>query len=199
MIQAVIFDWGGVLIEDPAPGLMNYCAGHLGVTEGEFQAAFARFGPDLQTGMIAESVLWERVCAALHPAVPDVPSLWGRAFRAIYRPRIAMFDLAVSLRRQGLKTALLSNTEAVVRDYFHEQRYSMFDVQVFSCDEGMAKPAPAIYERTLARLNVPAAGAVFLDDRPEFVEGACQVGLHGIHFQGTQPCLATLRSLGLDV
>ena len=29
MIKAIIFDWGGVLIDNPANGLMEYCANSL--------------------------------------------------------------------------------------------------------------------------------------------------------------------------
>lgn len=199
MIQAVVFDWGGVLIEDPAPGLMQYCATRLQVAVEDLTLAFGRFGPDLQEGSIAESLLWERICESLGCLPPQVVSLWGEAFRAIYRPHPEMFDLAERLRKHGLKTALLSNTEPVVRDYFHEQGYTMFDIRVFSCDEGVAKPNQAIYERTLARLGVSAAEAVFLDDRLECVEGARGIGMEGIHFQGIKACLEALRGLGLPV
>jgi beta-phosphoglucomutase-like phosphatase (HAD superfamily) len=29
MIKAIIFDWGGVLIDDPIPGLILYCSTYL--------------------------------------------------------------------------------------------------------------------------------------------------------------------------
>ena len=32
-IESVILDWGGVLIEYPAPGRVRYCAEALGVAE----------------------------------------------------------------------------------------------------------------------------------------------------------------------
>ena len=199
MVQALVFDWGGVLIEDPAPGLMRYCADYLRVRVGDLEAAFACFGADLQIGAIDEGALWEGICRTLSCQAPRVASLWGTAFRAIYRPRPAMFALAARLQHQGIHTAILSNTEKVVREYFQEQHYTMFDAEVFSCDEGVAKPAPILYERTLERLGVAAAATVFLDDRPEFVQGACHVGMRGIQFQGVQACLAALHSLGLPV
>jgi len=40
-IEAVLFDWGGVLIDDPAPGLMNYCAKALGVPVAHYAQARA--------------------------------------------------------------------------------------------------------------------------------------------------------------
>ena len=48
MIKAVIFDWGGVLIDNPALGLVAYCAEHLGVSEATFAEAHKKFEPAFQ-------------------------------------------------------------------------------------------------------------------------------------------------------
>jgi HAD superfamily hydrolase (TIGR01509 family) len=53
---------------------------------------------------------------------------------------------------------------------------------VFSAEEGIQKPDPDIYRRTLSRLDVEAQEAIFIDDWLESVEGARSVGLHGIHY-----------------
>jgi haloacid dehalogenase-like hydrolase len=42
-----------------------------------------------------------------------------------------------------------------------------FDVVLVSCEVGLAKPDPAIYELCLSRLGVTARGALFVDDRIE--------------------------------
>ena len=55
-IEAVIFDWGGVLIADPAPGLMRYCTQHLGVTVEDYTAAHNRHSEPFQKGLISEEV-----------------------------------------------------------------------------------------------------------------------------------------------
>jgi hypothetical protein len=43
-IEAVLFDWGGVLIENPAPGLMDYCAKALGVSVEDYVRAHNQHG-----------------------------------------------------------------------------------------------------------------------------------------------------------
>ncbi len=53
-----------------------------------------------------------------------------------------------------------------------------FDHVTFSCEIGVLKPEPEIYEHALRGLGVAPAEAVFLDDRPENVEGARHLGLH---------------------
>lgn len=199
MVKAVVFDWGGVLIEDPAPGLVTYCSQSLEVSEAEFKQAFQVCGPDFQTGRVTERDFWERICDHLNCSTPPSESLWGMAFRAVYRPRKIIFDLSSSLQKLGIKTAILSNTEVAARDYFRELGYTMFDVQVFSCDEGVAKPQAEIYNRTLIRLHVPPSEVVFIDDRLDSIAGARDVGIYGIHFQSTDSCLAKLKNLGVRI
>jgi epoxide hydrolase-like predicted phosphatase len=198
-IKAVIFDWGGVLIDDPEPGLMQYCAEAFGVRKEKYIKTHKEFWADFQTGSITEDVFWERVCGELKVVAPKGFSLWGRAFEAVYRPKEDMFALASLLRRNGYKTALLSNAETATVEYFHRQGYDMFDALVFSCVEGAMKPERRIYERTLERLGVRASETVFIDDRLTCIEGAKQAGLKVIYFQSVTQVKAALAQLDVEI
>ena len=59
-----------------------------------------------------------------------------------------------------------------------------FDAVVISCEVGLFKPDPRIYELCLERLVLPAAGTLFVDDRADNVEGAARVGLRTLQFEG---------------
>ena len=52
VIESVIFDWGGVLIEDPAPGLVKYCSEALGVSKEDYAKVYDKFGGDFQKGFL---------------------------------------------------------------------------------------------------------------------------------------------------
>jgi hypothetical protein len=80
-IESVIFDWGGVLIEDPAPGMMRYLADALRVDEAEYVDAQRKFVADFRTGRICEDTFWQRVCGELDVPAPKTSSLWAAAFR----------------------------------------------------------------------------------------------------------------------
>ena len=58
----------------------------------------------------------------------------------------------------------------------------LFDDVVDSCEVGMRKPDPRIYELALDRLGVGAHEAVFVDDAPGNVRAAVAVGLAGVLF-----------------
>ena len=182
-INAVIFDWGGVLIDDPAPALFKYCANAFGVSVERYVTAFDICINGFQTGAVTEQQFWANMAQHLNATMPKVASLWTEAFMAAYRPRQEMFSLASRLRKTGCKTAILSNTEMPVVEIINKQKYDSFDITVLSCLEGMAKPGKGIYNLTLNRLGVLAGQALFIDDKPENIDGAKQAGLQTILFE----------------
>ena len=196
-IKSVIFDWGGVLIDDPAPGLMQYCADALGVSKQDYIKANGKFQTDFQKGLVPEDTFWSKLCGELNVPTPRVPFLWALAFEAVYRPKPDMFALARSLGENGFKIALLSNTEAAAVQFFYKQKHDIFDVPVFSCAEGTRKPEREIYELTLTKLACKPGQAVFIDDRLDYINGAIQVGLKTILFKSAEQTKNELSRLGV--
>lgn len=197
MIKAVIFDWGGVLIDNPAPGLTKYCAQWLGVSPDDLAPMQERYMLGFQKSAVTEEEFWQLVCRSFGINVPAPGRIWGKAFSAVYKPKEEMFQLAAALRKNGYKTGFLSNTEIPAMKFFKQQGYTMFDVALFSCAEGTAKPEMTIYDRMVARLNVPSGSCVFIDDRLLFVQGAKIAGLEGILFQSVEQVKTDLKGLGI--
>ncbi len=196
-IEAVIVDWGGVLVENPAPGLMGYCAGALGVPPDRYTQVHEALAGPFQEGCILEQDFWSRMCEALGRPLPTSVSLWGDAFKSVYRPRPEMFAWVGSLRTKGYRTALMSNTEGPCVERFRELRYDVFDICLFSCVEGVAKPHRRIYDLAIGRLGISPGEAVFIDDNPLFVAGAQEAGLHGVVFRDQPEMTQRLAELGV--
>ena len=196
-IESVIFDWGGVLIDDPAPGRTRYCAEVLGVAEKGLAGAEREFIGDFQKGLIGEDVFWERICGELGVLVPEGRSLWAEGFEAAYVPRQDMFSMAERLRSGGCKTALLSNTEVPAMRYFRHLHDDVFDVLVFSCAEGARKPERRIYEIALEKLDSPPGRAAFIDDAPQYTDAARDAGLNTILFKSIDQVRNELARLGV--
>jgi len=194
-IEAVIFDWGGVLIDDPRAGLLRYCADAFGVSQDDYTPVHDSFLDDFHTGAISEQMFWHRISAELGKPAPQRRSLWYEAFRAAYVARPEVFSLVTSLHEKGHKTALLSNTELPAVRFLHEQDYRMFDVFVFSCEEAIAKPDRKVYAITLERLGSEAKRTVFTDDRPDFIQGAKEAGLNAILFENIAQLKGELAKL----
>jgi len=195
-IESVIFDWGGVLIDDPRPGLLRYCSEAFGVPLEDYTPVHDSFLEEFGKGKISEESFWQQISGKLGKSMPPVK--WYEAFRSAYVPKQEMFRLASSLHDKDYKTAFLSNTELPAVKFFHEQRYDMFDVLVFSCVEGLEKPDRRIYEITLERLGSKAGQAVFIDDRQNYIRGAEDVGLNAILFKSVGQVKNELAGLGAE-
>lgn len=99
--------------------------------------------------------------------------------------------------RPHYKIALLSNATPHVRDVItHRFRLShLFDAVVISAEEGVKKPEPESYERTLHRLQIPAQETVFVDDDQGYVTAAQAQGMCGIVFRTAEQVMRDLHEL----
>lgn len=96
-------------------------------------------------------------------------------------------------RRQGLKTALLSNADGWWQPPAAWQ--GLFDATVISGEVGLAKPDVDIYLLTAAKLNLKPAECVFVDDLAVNVRGAAEAGMVGVHHRSTRSTLEELEIL----
>ena len=196
-INSVILDWGGVLIDDPRPGLLRFCAEVFGMDQDQYTPVHDFCLDAFHKGLISEEKFWRDIAQKLKKPAPEAPSLWYEAFKSAYVPKEEMFSLASSLHKKGYKIALLSNTELPAVEFFHELNYDMFDVLVFSCEEGVIKPERRIYDLTLERLGSRAERSVLIDDRPDYIRGAKDVGLHTILFESIAQVKDELIRMGV--
>lgn len=82
------------------------------------------------------------------------------------------------LREQGVRTALVSNC-----DHFAGPLVDALgledevDALVLSFEVGVHKPSPGIYLAALRALGARPEQAVFVDDQPEYLDGAAALGI----------------------
>jgi len=197
MIKAIVFDWGGVLIDHPVAEMNSYCAQALDVDIKLLMQTFLKYKTSYQKALITEDEVWQKIINEIGGNKPNTSSLCREALQASYSPKKEMFDLARNLKNNGYKTGLLSNTEIPMMGFFKEQKYDMFDVTVFSCAEGTVKPEQKIYEILLNRLEVDASEAVFIDDIQEFINGAQNIGMKTILFESPEQVRKELDLFGV--
>jgi HAD superfamily hydrolase (TIGR01509 family) len=85
-----------------------------------------------------------------------------------------------------VKTAILSNMQPNMLVFMRKKFdwLGEFDVQMYSCEEGIVKPEPEIYLECCKRLGVAPANSLFLDDKEKNVDGAAKAGLQAMLFEG---------------
>jgi len=198
--QALILDFGEVLVEGQPKDAMRTMANRARAEEGALRRACwaERHRYDLD-GRADE--YWRRVLVAarvpfgegeLDRLTADLVAL-DVASWTHYRE--AVWDLVRAFRAAGGKTAMLSNGVPEVMDRVRATRplEPFFDEVVVSYEVGLAKPDRAIYELCLSRLALPPRQALFVDDREENILAARAVGLEALHFTG-EGSLPALRS-----
>jgi putative hydrolase of the HAD superfamily len=197
-IEAVIFDYGGVLSVSPFAGLARV-EERYGLPRGTLSNLLG-YGIDvpetapgepvtnhwhlLEMGAIGfdEYAAWvDKRAEEIFGAPVDVMSRLssnGASALTIFWP---MVHEVRRLRAEGYRTAICTNNIREFRTTWETHvPLEWFDVVVDSSDVGVRKPDPAIYRLTADRLGVAPAACVFIDDHPGNVAGAERVGMKGL-------------------
>lgn len=180
---AVIFDYGNVLSAPQGPAEVEMMTSILDVTADHFHQVYWRFRLAYDEAALDDVSYWHQVARQLSRSLAEeqIARLVEADSQSWAYPDRVLPQWARELRAAGIKTALLSNMPTSVRDHILRCHWlPRFDQRIFSCDVRVAKPAQAIFQHCLIGLNVNPQEVLFLDDRPENVEAAEALGLHGI-------------------
>jgi putative hydrolase of the HAD superfamily len=99
-----------------------------------------------------------------------------RLLGSVRAETLAVLD---ALRADGHPIGLISNATAETAEAWDRTELARrFDVAIFSCDVGLAKPDPAIYRLAADRLGVDVADCVYVGDGADGeLAGAAAVGM----------------------
>lgn len=197
-IENVIFDIGGVILHvDFMPAVKAFAVESGLNPERVIQEVFE--GPELKKydrGHIGADEFFRALRARLRVRMDEtrMRQLWDD----IFRENTPVADLIRSWHGKR-PMFLISNTCQSHVEQFEGQfdLFGLFDDRVYSCDVGLLKPQIEIYELALKQFGVEASKTVFIDDKPENVEGAQKAGLHAIHFTDHAKFLEQMGVLGM--
>jgi FMN phosphatase YigB (HAD superfamily) len=196
-IQAVVFDIGGVLMENIQEFYLPELAAEHGLDGEALLQIGYRHGAAWGLGQASEEDYWRGILAdaGLPPAM--LPALVART-EAYVRPILGAWEIVEALDPR-LRRGILSNTtwEWIRRIRAAVPLDERFDPIVLSCDVGACKPDPAIYRNLLERLALPPAAVLFVDDRDDNLAAAAAAGIQGVRFTDPAGLRQELRGRGL--
>ncbi|MGA9860092.1 MAG: HAD family phosphatase [Solirubrobacteraceae bacterium] len=205
-VGAIISDFGGVLTS-PLLGSFEAFQQSTGISLEQLGRAMAVVAQsrganplfDLETGRLGEPEFLSLIAAALSEDLGREVALtgFGESYFANLEPNPQMIGYMRELRERGYRLAICTNN---VREWGPLWRAMLpvdeiFDVVVDSAFVGTRKPEPRIYELTLARLEVDAGAAVFIDDVEINCAAARELGMRAVWFQSSEQAITETEAM----
>lgn len=200
MVEAVLFDMGGVIVSGPWAGFAAYERAN-GLPEGLIRLinstdpnsnAWAQMERG-EIGLQEFAVAFEAEAAALGYRLDGAAVLNGLGGELIP-------DMAEAVRRcsERLKTGLLTNNYSPMasseRSAELAEVLGWFDVVIESSVVGVRKPDPAFYTMACQALGVEPSTCVFLDDLGVNLKPARAMGMTTIKVVDPEEALAELEA-----
>jgi putative hydrolase of the HAD superfamily len=194
-LQAVIWDFGGVIVRTEEQSWRRAWEQRLGLRPGELHDIVFP-GPVGQAAAIGQATpndVWEDIGLQFGLAASELGELRDDFWRGD-RIDSNLVEFIRSLR-PNYQIGMISNAWSDLRPALedHWKIIDLFDDVMISAEVGVKKPQPEIYLQSLRNLSVSAGSAIFIDDFPENLRGAEAVGMHTFHFQEPELALSELR------
>lgn len=198
-IQAVLFDFGGVIAEEGFQEGLYAIARKFGLDQKRFfqLGTEAVYNSGYVTGKGSEHDYWNEV--RLHSKITAADEELRQEILSRFIPRDWMLETVRSLKLQGIITAILSDQSDWLDEL--EARYHIFqyfDAVFNSFHLGRTKRDPAVFAEVLQALKVEAQATLFVDDNIGHIDRATAAGLQTHHFTGRDGFMKLLWELGLN-
>lgn len=199
MIRSVISDLGKVLITFDNSIFYRRLAAYSSIPEEDIAGkvnVYSEVGRAIDTGKLSPRGFYEKVKEILQMELPY------EEFMPIYNDVFAANSPVIEVMRRlknKYRLVMLSNTDVMrfgfIREKFPEVMF--FDDYVLSYEVGYVKPDPRIYQAAVEKALAEPQECVFIDDRPENIAAAQDLGIRTIHFLDETDLASELRTFGL--
>lgn len=199
MIDTIVFDMGGVLIDFSAElfsrRLQVGAEGQALLTQHLLRTTdWVR----LDRGTISEEEVLAHACARLpqelHAAADYIINHWNEPIV----PVEGTADVVRALKARGYTLYLLSNASRRQHDYWPEIPGSeCFSGKLISADVHLLKPEAAIYEELFRKFSLRPEQCFFIDDFPPNIEAAENAGMQGVVFHDARQLEEELKNRGI--
>lgn len=186
--RAVIFDLWQTLIPWPtesAKALYVQMADSVGAPREEFEEVWLSGRSARDTGPIVDSVRWVFDQLGLDADPQTIIGLRRDWTRDSIVPRPDAVSTLEELRRRGHKLGLITVCSTDIPELWEASPFGgLFNATVFSCEVGISKPDPRIYELCCEQLDVEASDCLFVGDGANYeLPGAEKVGMTALQLR----------------
>lgn len=180
MIQAVVFDLDGLILDSETPEVLAW------------QATYARYGLSFPLASWLQNIgrndsPWDPYAPFRRPDSPAAPeavaAVWRDQRDALaadyFKPLPGVVPLLAAVRQEGWRTAVASSSGVswIRRVLAGLNLEGRFDAAAGGDEVRRAKPAPDVYLLAARRLGVSPEACVALEDSPNGVRAAKAAGM----------------------
>lgn len=196
-IEAVIFDMGGVFINTFDHSARQSMAQRYGISEKELDRIVFHnsLSADAEKGLYSKEELLERMAQQVGIALEDATAFYMEYFSKDEED--AELVAFVRTLKPHYKLGLLSNAYPGTREWMQEYHtfLDLFEISFFSAEAGMRKPEPEFFRLILDAMQVEPQKTLFVDDFPENIAGAQQLGMQTVWYTDREKCIPLLKDL----
>ncbi len=201
MLKTMVFDMGNVLVHFCHELMCTQIAAVCETSQSEVRRLLIDSGLqwNFERGLHTPEQLHAQVEQLLQKPVSF--EQLRRAASDIFRLNQPIVPVLDSLRQQGFRLVLLSNTSQWHYEFIRDQFdvLDRFDDFVLSYEAGAIKPDAAIFERLLTRLECEPQQAFYTDDIAAYVEAGRTWGLQAEVFTDVPQLTRHLEERGIQV
>jgi HAD superfamily hydrolase (TIGR01509 family) len=178
----IIFDFGGVMIKwkNNYP-IYDSIAERYMIPRTKLRRVFDLALPRLEAGDVSILDFLDEALGEFGKRLrkgDSTEELWTEPFARLVRPRVGTVRLVKSLRREGYRVYVFSNTSLPHARFLRRTGWgSLFDGILTSYELRSCKPSPTAFQRALESIDAAPSQVVFIDDREENVRGAKEFGI----------------------
>ena len=185
-IQAVIFDLYGTLIylaHETKPHARLFADLGLQFPEGFERARRIVLTEDFDNLAGLVKRIKPNLTIDLSPYEKEIEQ--ERASALLYPETSSVLD---ELKRRNIQLGLISNLASPYKQPFSGLGLNQcFDEVLFSCDLGLRKPDPRIYQKMIEQFKINPAQALMVGDRVHVdVDGPKSIGMNAVHLDRTK-------------
>lgn len=201
MIGAIVFDFGGVLVDwNPRYLYRQFFDDEIAMENFFDEIGFAEWNSEQDKGRPFAQAVSEH--SAKFPQHAEMIRAYDERWTESVGGEISeTVDILRALKRAGYPLYGLSNWSAekfaLVRAEY--KFFDLFDAIVLSGEAKIAKPDTRIFELLLKKIGCPAEDCLFIDDSETNIAAARALNFQTIRFESAEELARELRARGIEV
>lgn len=199
MIKNLVFDLGGVILQDHFAYAAKIIAPKYGLDEQKLIDVFHKHNTDeYHTGKKTYDQRWKAILEDMGRADIDEEQLM-QIHESIFLPLPGMLELVKQLKQKFPLYLLSNQVEAILP--ILESKYELFNdfkFSVFSCRVGLAKPHKDIFQYLIDQTGITPEESLFIDNQEDNIATAREMGFPTILFDNAEQFKAELNKLNIN-